>query len=425
MLCFNFLKKIKIKKLKILHISSSNIYGGSTKAAVNLHKSLLKENVHSFFLSQDNELNISNSLSKQSSFTNILNIIKNGIARKICKTYKSKKKETLSISIFNTNILNKINNSDCDLVNLHWICNEFISISQIKKINKPIVWSLYDMWPFSGAEHYSDSNRYSEGYLKNNRNKEEKGFDINKWVWKRKLKNFNFQFPLVAPSEWLKDCAKKSFIFRDFKIHKIGHAIDINAWGVIDKDYSKDLFEVDKKKKLIIFFSSGSTQNHRKGLDYLFKIIKNLKVEDKTYELIIVGQRKKINFLDKKNVRYIDFLKDDMSRKILYNAADLILAPSRTEAFGLVVAEAAACGTPSVGFENTGVSEIILQKKTGYLAKEDNVIDFAKGIEWFFEDYKRFSSLGIKAQEHVLDNFSDNIIAKQYISIYKEILNIQ
>ena len=86
----------KIKKLKILHISSSNIYGGSTKAAVNLHKSLLKENVHSFFLSQDNELNISNSLSKQSSFTNILNIIKNGIARKICKTYKSKKKETLS-----------------------------------------------------------------------------------------------------------------------------------------------------------------------------------------------------------------------------------------------------------------------------------------------------------------------------------------
>ena len=138
-----------------------------------------------------------------------------------------------------------------------------------------------------------------------------------------------------------------------------------------------------------------------------------------------MGQRKKINFLDKKNVRYIDFLKDDMSRKILYNAADLILAPSRTEAFGLVVAEAAACGTPSVGFENTGVSEIILQKKTGYLAKEDNVIDFAKGIEWFFEDYKRFSSLGIKAQEHVLDNFSDNIIAKQYISIYKEILNIQ
>ena len=379
-------------KLKILHISSSNIYGGSTKAAVNLHKSLLKENVHSFFLSQDNVLNLPNSLSKQSSFTNILN---------------------------------RINNSDCDLVNLHWICNEFISINQIKKINKPIVWSLYDMWPFSGAEHYSDSNRYIEGYLKNNRNKDEKGFDINKWVWMRKLKNFNFQFPLVAPSEWLKDCVKKSFIFKDFKIHKIGHAIDINKWGTIDKDYSKDLFEVDKKKKLIIFFSSGSTQNHRKGLDYLFKIINNLKIEDKIYELIIVGQKKKNNFLDKKNVRYIDFLKDDMSRKILYNAADLILAPSRTEAFGLVVAEAAACGTPSVGFENTGVSEIILQKKTGYLAKENNLVDFAKGIEWFFEDYKRFSNLGIKAQEYVLGNFSDKIIAKQYIDIYKKILNIK
>ena len=85
-----------------------------------------------------------------------------------------------------------------------------------------------------------------------------------------------------------------------------------------------------------------------------------------------------------------NFLKDDLSRKILYNAADLLLSPSRTEAFGLVVAESAACGTPSVGFENTGVSEIIIHKETGYLAKENNLNDFTSGIEWFFQNYERF-----------------------------------
>ena len=68
------------------------------------------------------------------------------------------------------------------------------------------------MWPFSGAEHYSDDERYRIGYLQNNRNKNESGIDINKWVWNRKKKNFNFPFKLIAPSQWLQKTAQKLYI---------------------------------------------------------------------------------------------------------------------------------------------------------------------------------------------------------------------
>ncbi len=252
----------------------------------------MSENIHSYILTNDKIPQLKNDISKSSSFRNVINIIKNGIARKICKLYRSDKKETLSISIFKTNILKEINNFDCDLINLHWICGEFISIEQIKKINKPIVWSLYDMWPFSGAEHYSDDERYRIGYLQNNRNKNESGIDINKWVWNRKKKNFNFPFKLIAPSQWLQKTAQKSFIFKNFKIEKIGHPIDIEFWKPSNKINSKEILNITKEKKLLIFFSSGTTQNHRKGLDYLFETIKKLKIDDDKYELLIVGQKK-------------------------------------------------------------------------------------------------------------------------------------
>ena len=53
-----------------------------------------------------------------------------------------------------------------------------ISIKEISKIKKTLVWTLHDMWPFCGCEHYAYSNRYSEGYTKDNISKNEKNFLI-------------------------------------------------------------------------------------------------------------------------------------------------------------------------------------------------------------------------------------------------------
>ena len=82
------------------------------------------------------------------------------IKRKLVHT---ENKETFSFNFFNTKILNKINKQDVDIVHLHWIGNEMISISQLKKIKKPIVWSFWDMWPICGAEHHSYDDRYING----------------------------------------------------------------------------------------------------------------------------------------------------------------------------------------------------------------------------------------------------------------------
>ena len=69
--------------------------------------------------------------------------------------------------------------------------------------------------------------------------------------------------------------------------------------------------------------------------------------------------------------------------KFIYSASDILLTPSILEAFGQVAIEAASCGTPSIGFENTGLSDAIKHKQTGYLAKYLNKNDFDNGINFF------------------------------------------
>ena len=69
---------------------------------------------------------------------------------------------------------------------MHWINNEFISIKEIGKINIPIVWTFYDMWPFCGAEHYTFEKRYINGYENSNKPIENNGVDLNKIIWEQK-----------------------------------------------------------------------------------------------------------------------------------------------------------------------------------------------------------------------------------------------
>ena len=102
-----------------------------------------------------------------------------------------------------------INSSDADVVNLHWVQAEMLSIADISRIAKPLVWTLHDMWAFSGAEHCAWDNRWRDGYRRNNRPKHERGFDLNRWAWQRKRKYWRRPMQIVCPSQWLADCGRQ------------------------------------------------------------------------------------------------------------------------------------------------------------------------------------------------------------------------
>ena len=149
--------------MKILHINYSDQVGGAAISVMRLHKSLIKKKIKSKMLVQEKTTNTVGVISQKSTFSLIIDLIKKALLRNIKKLSKSNYNSTFSMNLLNGISMDKIKNINPDVVNLHWISNEIISLKEISKIKIPIVWTLVDMWLFCGGEHYSNEKRYTEG----------------------------------------------------------------------------------------------------------------------------------------------------------------------------------------------------------------------------------------------------------------------
>ena len=409
--------------MKIYHFSSNNDKGGAARAASRIHIALLKLGVDSTMFVDELDMPGERVFGSNRLLDIFLSKARAKAANLMLKSLNTENSGQHSLSVFPSHWLKFINESDADIVHLHWINREMLSISDIGKIKKPIVWTLHDMWSFSGAEHLCDDNRWREGYFKNNRPLCEKGLDLNRWVFERKLKHWKEPINIVTPSTWLSECARSSYLMNSWPVLTIPNCLDVGLWKPTDKQHARNLFGFSQKKKIILFGSYGSNTTINKGFDLLLKSLQTLNNSVVDYELAVFGDASKVQY-SKLNipVHFMGHIKNDEKLVSLYNAVDMMVIPSRLEAFGQVASEAQACGTPVVAFSTSGLKDIIEHGQTGYLAKPFNIHDLAAGIEWV-ATAKDAHNLSKKSKERAHEIFSYRHVAMQYRSLYEKILN--
>ena len=226
--------------MKIIHISNSNGRGGASIATSRLNKALLDEKCDSSIWVNYKYGNNPKIKTYPNNFQKKISRINRLLSRIVVRLLKTNNPVLHSPQIFSSPFwLKSINESDADIIHLHWFQNEMISVSDLSKIKKPLVWTLHDMWGFCGAEHISYDNRWYEGYLKNNRPIGEGRLDLNRWTWKRKLKYWKKPISIITPSEWMEQNVKKSYLMKNWPVCSISNAIDINKWKPIDKNLSR------------------------------------------------------------------------------------------------------------------------------------------------------------------------------------------
>ena len=409
--------------MKIYHFSANNNKGGAARAASRIHHALLKLGLNSTMFVDELDISSERVYGPNRILDIFLSKARTKAANILLKSLNTKNSGQHSLSVFPSRWLKFINESDVDIVHLHWINREMLSISDIGKIKKPIVWTLHDMWSFSGAEHLCDDNRWKDGYFKNNRPLCEKGLDLNRWVFERKLKHWKEHINIVTPSTWLSECARSSYLMNSWPVSTIPNCLDDELWKPTDKQFARNLFGFPKDKKLILFGSYGSNATLNKGFDLLLKSLQALNNPEDNYELVVFGDSSQEQFSKLKiPIHFIGHIRNDERLVSLYNAADLMVIPSRQEAFGQVASEAQACGTPVVAFSTSGLKDIVEHGQTGYLAKPFDIHDFAAGIEWVGTT-KDADYLSKKAKDRAHAMFSYRHVAIQYRSLYKKILN--
>jgi len=323
--------------------------------------------------------------------------------------------------------------TDSDVIHLNWINFGFLSIESIKKLaktNKPIVWTLHDMWAFTGGCHHS---RDCENYQKTCGNcvqflKNPSPTDLSHQIWREKMAVFSkANLTIITCSEWLGNRAKKSSLFQNISIESIPNPIDIEVFRPIDKKIARKKFNLDENKKYILF-AAMRVDAVGKGFAYFSEAISiisnqllNFGKANADIEIIIFGQAQASDFETLPfKVNILGRLSDLATIAHAYSAASVFVIPSLEDNLPNTIMESMACGTPVVGFDVGGIPEMIDHEKCGYLAQYKSAEDLANGIYWtlFEADYQK---LIIHSRQKVLDNYAEHVVAEKYKKVYETV----
>jgi glycosyltransferase involved in cell wall biosynthesis len=106
---------------------------------------------------------------------------------------------------------------------------------------------------------------------------------------------------------------------------------------------------------------------------------------------------------------------------ILRDSVDFLVVPSRQEAFGRVILDAAFAGIPAIGADTGGIPEAIIDQVTGILVPPENSAALARAISGLIADPSLRKRMGFKAQQRAREEFSIARAAEQMMAIYSEV----
>ena len=104
-------------------------------------------------------------------------------------------------------------------------------------------------------------------------------------------------------------------------------------------------------------------------------------------------------------------------------AADLFCLPSYREGFGSSVIEAASCGVPSLVSRIYGLTDAVLEEKTGWMFSPGDTDDLSFQLNRLISDPSLVSSTGHNARQYVIDNFDQQLISDKMVDFYMEFLD--
>ena len=329
-----------------------------------------------------------------------------------------------SINYLPTGRLADINTSTADLVNLHWIGSDTLSIREIAGITKPWVWTFHDMWAFCGTEHISPDSpnaRWRTGYPTLTPG----GFDLDARIWKHKKKHFPAHGFAVCPSHWLTQCVKDSALLSRWTVKTIPNPLDTQRFAPMSQGHARSELGLNQNEHILLFGAHGADVDPNKGFDltesmmgHLAALAPNLPIRCLIFGNTQPGPK------DFKGLpaTYLGRLDHDDAIVQAYAASDLVIVPSRQENMPQVATEAQSCGRPVVGFATTGLIDAIKDQETGILIPPFDTQQGASLILDALNQPDELKRMGSTARSRACTEWSPNIIAKAYQTYFEEVI---
>ncbi len=402
--------------MRVLIVSAFKDRGGASIAAKRLFTSLKKE-IDCQMLVQDINVEYLMLSCNENLLIRLVNFITNYLEELYLRLI-NKPKHNFSFSFFGSlSIVRMINNFNADIVNLHWVCNNTLSISDVKKINAPIVWTLHDNWPFSDGTHTISPIKKNTTYVYPDINKNDSWF-----LHKKRLFDLKNNLYIVGPSRWIASKSKSSLIMKDRKHFHIPNPINADEFRPLSECNFKKKFNIDENSKLILFGANNPFTDANKGFSLLMQALDKIKTPNS--RLVIYGAE---NIIPNKLKAYLadsivfNKISNNNFLNQIYNSSDVVVVPSLHENFSNTILESFSSGKPVVAYDVGGNAELIEHKVNGYLATPFDTGDLARGIDWILDNQKKIDFQGL-TRTKVINLYSHKVISKKYIELFDQIL---
>ncbi len=412
--------------MNVLLLSTSDTNGGAARAAYRLHHGLQNIGVASQMLVQTKYSSDPTVLSAKTNLAASLASARVTVDALPLKRYAPGKR-LFSPQWLPDRVKAKSAALAVDLYNLHWTQSGFVQIETLAQLQRPLVWSLHDMWAFTGGCHYTgDCLGYQERCGACPQLQSQHQQDLSRWVWQRKQNAWKaLNLTVVALSGWMADCAKASTLLQDHRIEQIPNGLDTALYRPIDSASARQILRLPTDKRLVLFGACHATSDKRKGFQLLQMALQQLSQTSWSdqLELVVLGADRPEQPLDFGfKVHYLGMIQDEVTQALVYSAADVFVLPSTQENLSNMILEAMACGTPCVAFNLGGMPDMIEHQKTGYLTQPYQIQDLAQGIVWVMENESRQQNLSDAARSKVVQEFNLELQARRYAVLYAEMI---
>lgn len=303
-----------------------------------------------------------------------------------------------------------------DIIHLHNLHGYYINIKilfdYLKKVDKPVLWTLHDCWSFTGhctCYDYFGCDKWLTGCYECKLIKEYPAslfVDNSKNNYQKKKEIFNGvnNLHIATPSKWLKSQVEKSFL-KAYPVTVVNSGIELGVFKPTDSDFRNKHGLQDKK----IILGVANAWSVRKGINDFINLANEL---DAGYKVVLVGDLRET--VCPENILHIAHTDSIEELAQIYSAADVYLNLSYEETQGLTTIEAMACGTPVVVNNKTAIPECV--------TPDSGVIIDGCDAEKIKASIEKATKLSREACINNAAKYPKKDCFEKYIDIYKDLI---
>lgn len=327
--------------------------------------------------------------------------------------------------------------SEQDILHLHWVSKliDYESFFAHVPESLPIVWTLHDMNPLTGGCHFSAGcDRFTQGCGRcpqlADENSAEHDFSARAFQTKAAaIKGKNLH--VVAPSRWLLRQAKASPLFQNVNsFHRIPYGLpDESHQAVMSRDEARKALGIDPDT-FVFCFGAADVGNQRKGARFLIDAMKQMASQlSSSHEstpthrpilgLVFGGGQLPTTDVP---IRELGYLQTAAERLQVFGASDVFVVPSTEDNLPITAMEAMAGGTAMLGFDVSGVPDLVIHGVTGRLATPNDGKDLGRKLCDMLHDPQATKAQGQQAQTIAREHYRAEAEAKAYLALYAALL---